>query len=165
MEIVSIDVDESINIDIPANQIAEILAQRKSEAYPSTRLLDNEILITADTIVVLDGKKLGKPQTRDEAVSMLNALSGKMHYVYTGVCLKTNQRLQAFTEQTSVHFKTLSQKEIDYYIDHFHPLDKAGAYGIQEWIGMIGIQRIEGCYYNVMGLPLARLYKEIIQIA
>lgn len=165
MEIVSIDVDESINIDIPANQIAEILAQRKSEAYPSTRLLDNEILITADTIVVLDGKKLGKPQTRDEAVSMLNALSGKMHHVYTGVCLKTNQRLQAFTEQTSVHFKTLSQKEIDYYIDHFHPLDKAGAYGIQEWIGMIGIQRIEGCYYNVMGLPLARLYKEIIQIA
>ena len=124
--------------------------------------LPDEVLVTADTVVVLGNQLLGKPHSREEASDMLHNLSGRAHQVYTGVCLRSAERSIAFTEGTDVHFRQLTDDEIDYYIDVYKPYDKAGAYGIQEWIGMIGIERIEGCYYNVMGLPLARLYRELV---
>ena len=158
VEIVSVDVDEHLDTPLPAHEVAEYLACRKSEAYPEELLTDDVVLVTADTVVVLDGQVLGKPASRDEAVTMLHNLAGRSHEVYTGVCLRTPQRRSAFTEQTVVHFAPLSEAEIDYYVDHYRPYDKAGAYGIQEWIGMVAVSRIEGCYYNVMGLPVARLY-------
>lgn len=164
IEIVSVDVDEHLDTPLPANQVAEHLACRKSTAYPIDRLTDDEVLVTADTVVVLEGRVLGKPASRDEAVSMLHSLSGRSHEVYTGVCLRTPRQCISFTEQTTVHFAPLTNSEIDYYVDHYRPYDKAGAYGIQEWIGMVGISGIEGCYYNVMGLPVARLYAALKEI-
>lgn len=158
IEIVSVDVDEHVDAPLPADQVAEHLACRKSEAFPSDRLAEGDVLVTADTVVVLGSKVLGKPASRTEAVAMLHDLSGRSHEVYTGVCLRTNRGWRSFTEQTTVHFSPLTDAEIDYYVDRYRPFDKAGAYGIQEWIGMVGISRIEGCYYNVVGLPVARLY-------
>lgn len=165
VDIVSVDIDEHVDIPLPADQVAEHLACRKSDAFPCDRLADDEVLVTADTVVVLDGTVLGKPASHEEASAMLHSLSGRSHEVYTGVCLRTRCLRRSFTERTTVHFSPLTDAEIDYYIDHYRPYDKAGAYGIQEWIGMVGISHIEGCYYNVMGLPVARLYaalKEII---
>lgn len=161
IEMVSVDVDEHIDTPLPAHEVAEHLARRKAVAYPADKLDDDEVLVTADTVVVLDGKVLGKPASRGEAVAMLRSLGGRSHEVYTGVCLRTPQRTQSFTEQTIVHLTTLDDSEINYYVDHYRPYDKAGAYGIQEWIGMVGVSHIEGCYYNVMGLPVARLYAEL----
>ena len=158
IDIVTIDVDEHLATPLPACEVAEHLACRKSEAFPTSHLADDEVLVTADTVVVLDGRVLGKPASRDEAVTMLHNLSGRSHEVYTGVCLRTAQHRRSFTEQTTVYFAPLTDSEIDYYIDNYRPYDKAGAYGIQEWIGMVGVSRIEGCYYNVMGLPVARLH-------
>jgi septum formation protein len=114
--------------------------------------------------VVLGNQVLGKPHSHEEAAKMLHSLSGRVHQVYTGVCLRSAERSVAFTERTDVHFRQMSDSEIEYYIDHYKPYDKAGAYGIQEWIGMVGIERIEGCYYNVMGLPVARLYRELMSL-
>ena len=112
--------------------------------------------------MVLDGRVLGKPASHEEASAMLHSLSGRSHEVYTGVGLTTRREsCHSFTEKTTVHFRPLEDKEIEYYIDHYRPYDKAGAYGIQEWIGMVGVSRIEGCYYNVMGLPVARLFEEL----
>lgn len=158
VKVVSIDVDERLEKPVPAHQVAETLARLKASAYD--QLKQGQMLVTADTVVVHDGKVMGKPHDKKEAKEMLNALSGDAHHVYTGVCLKTTGKTLSFTEDTTVHFKQLTQQEIDYYIDTYKPFDKAGSYGIQEWIGMIGIERIEGCYYNVMGLPTARLYSE-----
>ena len=164
IEIVSVDVDEHLDTPLPAPQVAEYLACRKSAAYPVGQLTDDTVLVTADTVVALDGQVLGKPASRDEAIAMLHNLSGRGHEVYTGVCLRTSQQCRSFTEQTTVHFVPLTDSEIDYYVDHYRPYDKAGAYGIQEWIGMVGISRIEGCFYNVMGLPVARLYAALKEI-
>ena len=164
IEIVSVDVDEHIDTPLPAPQVAEYLACRKSDAFPIAHLADDEVLVTADTVVVLDGHVLGKPADRAEAVAMLQSLSGCSPEVYTGVCLRSNREKRSFTEQTTVHFTTLTADEINYYIDHYRPFDKAGAYGIQEWIGMVGVCRIDGCYYNVMGLPVARLYASLKDI-
>jgi len=161
IEIVDVDVDEHIDTPLPAHEVAEYLSRRKATAYPVDKLVDDEVLVAADTVVVCDDKILGKPSSREEAFKMLYCLSGRSHEVYTGVCLRTRENEYSFTEQTTVHFTILSDKEIDYYIDHYRPYDKAGAYGIQEWIGMVGISHIEGCYYNVMGLPVARLYSEL----
>ena len=161
IEIVSIDVDEHVSPTLPAKEVAEHLARRKAAAYPVSSLAEDSVLVAADTTVVLDGRVLGKPANREEAVCMLHDLAGCAHTVYTGVCLRTLQQEISFTEGTTVHFATLSDEEIAYYVDHYRPYDKAGSYGIQEWIGMIGISGIEGCYYNVMGLPLARLYREL----
>lgn len=164
IEFIQLEVDEHTSANIPAADTAELLARRKAEACPTERIKPDSVLIAADTVVVLDGQVLGKPANRNQALDMLHALSGKVHSVYTGVCLRTPKRTLSFTERTDVHFKTLSEEEMAYYIDHYKPYDKAGAYGIQEWIGMIGISRIEGCYYNVMGLPVARLYEYLQRV-
>lgn len=160
LTIVDVDVDESVPSKQPADHVAEALARLKAEGYMAS-LADDEVLVTADTVVVLSDQVLGKPHSRDEAERMLHQLSGHVHQVYTGVCLRSARRCVSFTERTDVHFRHLTDTEIEYYIDVYKPFDKAGAYGIQEWIGMVGIERIEGCYYNVMGLPVARLYREL----
>ena len=163
VEFVSIDVDEHIGTPLLPSEVAEHLARRKADAYTGTLAVD-EVLVTADTVVVLGDKVLGKPADRNEAVAMLHELSEQCHTVYTGVCLRSNSRTISFTEATDVHFNTLTDEDIAYYVDTYHPFDKAGAYGIQEWIGMIGISRIDGCYYNVVGLPVARLYNKLREI-
>lgn len=160
---VNIDVDEAIDPSTPLDQIAERLACRKAEGHDRSQLQEGEVLVTADTIVVSGGRMMGKPHSREEAIAMLTTLSGHCHAVYTGVCLTTANVSKSFTEASQVYFRHLSQDDIEYYVDTYKPYDKAGAYGIQEWIGMVGIERIEGCYYNVMGLPTARLYSEIMQ--
>lgn len=157
---VDIDVEEHIATPLPASQVAESLALLKAGGY-KPQLAEGEVLVTADTVVVHQEQVLGKPHNREEAVAMLQSLSGCVHQVYTGVCLRSCSRKVSFTECTQVHFRHLSAREIDYYIDHYQPYDKAGSYGIQEWIGMVGIERIEGCFYNVMGLPVSRLYCEL----
>ena len=157
---VDIEVDEHVDGAIEASQVAEATARKKAAAY-SKPIGDDEVLIASDTVVVLDGKVLGKPHDREEAQHMLQGLAGRCHQVYSGVCLRSQSGTKSFSECTQVWFRKLTNQEIDYYIDRYKPYDKAGAYGIQEWIGMVGIERIEGCYYNVMGLPTARLYKEL----
>jgi septum formation protein len=158
---INIHVDETLDRPLPADQIAETLALRKSQGYDNSNLNDDEVLVTADTVVVHQQQVLGKPQDIDDARRMLRMLSGDKHQVFTGVCLKSSRHQRSFTEKTDVWFKQLTESEIDHYTTHYACLDKAGSYGIQDWIGMIGIERIDGCYYNVMGLPTARLYKEL----
>lgn len=160
IDFIDIDVDERLEHPVAAHEVAEQTALRKAAGYTG-RLDEGDVLVTADTVVVHRGQVLGKPHSRAEALEMLQALSGDVHQVYTGVCLRTARRSVSFTERTDVHFRTLSQAEMAYYVDNYRPYDKAGSYGIQEWIGMVGISRIEGCYYNVMGLPVARLYEEL----
>lgn len=145
-------------------EIPVFLAKMKAEAYDEL-LPENAILITADTIVWTDNSVLGKPEGKAEAVEMLERLSGRMHQVFTGVCLKYRNKVHSFYDTTNVYFKPLSSEEIDYYVENNMPYDKAGAYGIQEWIGFIGVERIEGSYFNVMGLPTHRLYTEILKVA
>ena len=157
--IVDVEVVEVVDPSLPVAEVAGALARTKADGYDSSLLKPDEILLTADTVVVVDERVMGKPHGRDQAVAMLHSLSGKTHTVYTGVCLRSPDRDVLFTERTDVHFKTLSDGEIIHYVDTFKPFDKAGAYGIQEWIGMIGIDRIEGDFYNVMGLPVAHTYQ------
>lgn len=157
---VDIDVDETLSEVVAPARVAETLARRKSLAY-TTAIADNEVLVTADTVVVHEGTVLGKPRSSEEAVAMLQMLSDCTHQVYTGVCLRGSESMVSFTECTDVSFHHLTLQEITYYVNTYRPFDKAGSYGIQEWIGMVGIDRIEGCFYNVMGLPVARLYKEL----
>ena len=161
VEFISLDVDEHVPAGTPAADTAELLARRKAEACPAAMIGDGTILVAADTVVVLGDKVLGKPADRSEALAMLHDLADKSHQVYTGVCLRTTQQTISFTEKTDVFFRPLSDEELSYYVDNYRPYDKAGAYGIQEWIGMVGISRIDGCYYNVMGLPVARVYEAI----
>ena len=153
-------IDESYPDSLEGSHIPLYIARKKAEAY-RTYLHKDELMITADTIVWLDRRVLGKPRDEAEAVQMLRDMSGRMHEVYTGVCLTTSARQRSFTVGTRVRFAQLSDEEIQYYISHFHPLDKAGAYGVQEWIGYVGVEYIEGSYYNVMGLPMQRLYQEL----
>ena len=134
----------------------------KSEAFPRP-LTGREILLTADTVVLLDGAVLGKPEGRSEALAMLGRLSDHRHTVITGVTLRTARQRHTFSVRSDVFFRTLTDEEITYYVDTFRPYDKAGAYGIQEWIGYAAIERIEGSFYNVMGLPVQRLYVELEQ--
>ena len=151
-------IDESYPETLPTMDIAEYIAQKKAKAYRET-MADDELIITADTIVVLDDKVLGKPKDAEEARCMLHALSGKTHQVVTGVVLTTKEQQKHFSVVSNVTFKTLSDNEIDYYVDTYKPMDKAGAYGIQEWIGYVGVTRLEGSYFNVMGLPVQRIYE------
>ena len=157
-EIKTLDNTEEIfPADMPAGEVAPYLARRKAEALQP--LADDELLITADTVVVVDGKIYGKPSDKEEARSMLQTLSGRMHEVITGVAITTAERSVVFSVSTEVWFTHISTEDIDYYIERYRPFDKAGSYGIQEWIGFVGIERIEGSFYNVMGLPVHRIYR------
>lgn len=160
----TINVEEVYPKEIPYNNIAEYLAQKKAEGFNISNIKEKEILLTADTIVFIDNKPIGKPKDREEAISFLKNLSEKEHKVITGCCLKTKYKTSTFSVCTNVFFKKLSLEEIEYYIDKYQPYDKAGAYGIQEWIGSIGIEKIDGCFYNVMGLPTTELFKQIKEI-
>ena len=153
-------IDESYPADLPTRQIAEYISQKKAAAYRETMTAD-ELVITADTIVVLGDEVMGKPHDEAVACRMLHELSGKTHQVITGVTLSTRERQQSFSVLTDVTFKTLSDDEINYYVTHYRPFDKAGSYGIQEWIGYIGVTALNGSYFNVMGLPVQRIYKAL----
>ena len=149
-------IDETYPANMPVEDIPVYLARIKAEGHP---LQENELLITADTVVVLDEMVLGKPEGEADAHRMLRSLSGRAHRVISGVCVTTQDRSEAFADTSVVRFAELTDDEIDYYIEHYRPLDKAGAYGIQEWIGNIGISGISGDFYNVMGLPTRKLYQ------
>ena len=148
---------------LEADKVAEYLSQLKSKAYPHA-LASNDILLTADTVVIADGEILGKPKDSADAKRMLKMLSGATHKVVTGVTLRTTERTISFSAESSVTFRSLEAEEIAYYIEKYRPLDKAGAYGIQEWIGYVGIEDIEGSFYNVMGLPVQRLYSALKEL-
>jgi septum formation protein len=154
------DVDETYPPELPPAEIPEFLAGLKSQAFPR-ELSNNELLLTADTIVACKGQVLGKPVDAGDAARMLQILSGSRHEVFTGICLRTRDREKRFTVCSAVTFRQLSPDEITYYVDTYKPFDKAGSYGVQEWIGYIGIAHIEGSYFNVMGLPTQRLYVEL----
>ena len=155
-------IDESYPADLPTKEIAAYISQKKAAVYQQTMAAD-ELVITADTIVVLDGVVMGKPCDEADACRMLRKLSGRVHHVTTGVCLTTLQQQRRFSVTTEVTFKTLSDEEINFYVNRYRPFDKAGAYGIQEWIGYIGCTGLNGSYYNVMGLPVQRIYQELQQ--
>lgn len=159
------DIDETYPASLPAMQVAEYIARKKAEPYFTEENIDKvgeeDIVMTADTTVILDGDVIGKPADEQEARAMLRRLSGRTHQVVTGVCLTSRTKQRHFSVVTDVTFATLTDSQIDYYVDNFHPLDKAGAYGVQEWIGYVGVTRLEGSYYNVMGLPVQRIYDEL----
>lgn len=158
-----IKIDEDYPKDLIAEEIPQYLAEKKANSY-NKPLLDKQILIACDTVVIVEDKILGKPKDFLMAQQMLSSLSNKWHKVVSGCCIKTKDKNLSFKEKTLVKFKRLSEEEINYYINKYSPFDKAGSYGIQEWIGEIGIERIEGDFYNVMGLPTQRLYDEMIKI-
>lgn len=153
-------VDESYPASMPVMEVAEAISRKKADAYKDF-VVGNRMVITADTVVICNGEVLGKPHDAAEAVAMLHRLSGKKHYVVTGVTIATAARRASFSAVTEVEFAQLDDDEINYYVETFSPLDKAGAYGIQEWIGCMGVRGISGSFYNVMGLPLQRLYTEL----
>lgn len=157
-----INADESFPIDLLAEEIPLYLAEKKADAYED-ELKDNEILITADTIVWCEGKVFNKPANFVEGKLMLETLSGKMHEVFTGVCLKSGNKQTTFYDVSKVYFKKLKPEEIEYYLINFSPYDKAGGYGVQDWLGYVGIDKIEGSFYNVMGLPVKELFEELVK--
>ncbi len=156
------DVDENFPANLKAQEIPLYLCEKKAKAFDE-ELTDNTIVITADTIVWIENQVLNKPENYDDAVRMLKLLSGKMHEVFTGVCLRSKIKTKIFYASTKVYFKELSDQEIEYYITNYSPYDKAGAYGAQEWIGYIAVEKIEGSYFNVMGLPVRELYEELLK--
>ncbi len=147
--------------EMPLKKVAGYLSRQKSMAFSDKELPDRYLLITADTVVIAENEILGKPADRDDALRMLNLLSGKTHVVVTGVTLRSKDRSTTFSASSSVTFATLDKEEMAYYVDQFRPFDKAGAYGIQEWIGYVGISGLRGSFYNVMGLPTQRLYNAL----
>ena len=153
-------IDETYPLTLPAAEIPLYIAKEKADAYRS-QLTDKDLLITADTVVILGEDVLGKPVDNQDAFRMLRLLSGKTHQVVTGVCIITNQRQSEFSVSTDVSFDELSDSEIEYYIKTYSPIDKAGAYGIQEWIGHVAVSSLNGSYFNVMGFPVQRIYKEL----
>lgn len=156
------DIDESYPASLPTKDIAEYISRKKATVYRQQMAFD-ELIITADTIVVLDSEVMGKPHDEADASRMLHELSGRTHQVITGVTLTTIDRQRSFSVETDVTFKSLTDEEINYYIQHYKPFDKAGAYGIQEWIGHIGVTALKGSYFNVMGLPVQRIYEALRQ--
>lgn len=156
-EIRSIEIDETIPKEVSPYNAPKFLAEKKADACKLSS--GGELIITADTVVISNGKVLGKPQNKNEAIPMLSELSGNSHNVVTGVCIQNSNEKFVFSETTRVTFFDLTQKDIAYYVDQFRPFDKAGSYGIQEWIGLIGVEKIEGCFFNVIGLPVPRLYQ------
>ncbi len=153
-------IDESYPHDMPVLEIAEFISRKKAQAY-QRQMGENEMIITADTVVILGNEVLGKPTDTADACRMLRQLSGNTHKVVTGVTIVMSGRMSSFSAVTDVEFAQLSDEDIDFYVDNYRPLDKAGAYGIQEWIGCMGVRHINGSFYNVMGLPLHRLYSEL----
>ena len=157
------DVDESYPDTLQGADIPLYIAKEKADANRNM-VQPGELMITADTIVWLDGRVLGKPKDREDALCMLRDMSGRTHEVFTGVCITTTEWQRSFAAQTEVRFAELSEEEMTYYVDKFQSMDKAGAYGVQEWIGFIGVENISGSYYNIMGLPVQRLYKELVKV-
>ncbi len=153
--------DEFFPPDLKAHEIALYVSEQKAMAFDFEELPPNALLITADTIVWLEGQIIGKPKDSVEAKEILTKLSGRNHTVCTGICFRTAKNTHSFHVNTEVYFRKLDEQEIDYYIEHYKPFDKAGAYGVQEWIGYIGVERIDGSYFNVMGLPTQRVYLEL----
>ena len=153
-------IDESYPSELKGEDIPKYISGQKAKAYKKS-MADDELIITADTIVYVDGEVLGKPTDKDDARRMFHLMSGRKHEVITGVSIVTKDKTVQFATTTKVTFAALTDEEIDYYIDNYHPYDKAGAYGIQEWIGYVGITGIEGSYFNVVGLPVQRLYTEL----
>ena len=161
-EVVSIDCDEVFPENLSVENIAGYLSELKADAYRN--LEKNEILLTSDTIVTFEGKVLGKPKNREEAVEMLSHLSGKTHQVYTGVSFKTSEKIITKTDVAEVEFTEISNDEMDFYIKKYQPFDKAGSYGIQEWLGMAKISRINGSFYTIMGLPTHLVYETLKEL-
>ncbi len=154
-------IGESYPGNLPAEKVPEYISKEKAAAY---NIKDDELLLTADTVVILHGEIMGKPGDSSDAKEMLRKLSGHTHYVVTGVCLTSREKQVSFSDTTAVTFRNLTEEEIDYYIEHYKPFDKAGAYGVQEWIGYIGVTHIDGSFYNVMGLPVERVYEALKQM-
>lgn len=161
-EVVLKDVDESYPPGLTPREVAVYIARKKAEAFDES--ITDEVVLTADTIVCIDGQILGKPETADHAIEMLQTLSGKVHQVITGVCLLHKHKYNSFFDVSEVFFRKLSDHEIRSYVAEYSPLDKAGSYGIQERIGLIGIERIEGSYTNVVGLPTEKLYAQLVNL-
>ena len=152
------ETDESFPPEMPLEEVPKYLSLQKSLAFNEDELPADYLLITSDTVVICEGEILGKPKDKADAVRMLRLLSGKTHHVVTGVTVRSAEKTESFAVRSNVTFATLDDEEIDYYIEHCKPYDKAGAYGIQEWIGYVGISGLEGSFYNVMGLPTRKLY-------
>lgn len=153
------DVDESFSKNISVYEVAPFLSLKKAKAFNETELPENYMVITADTVVIVNNTILGKPKDKDEASKMLKMLSGKKHSVVTGVTIHTKEKTRTFSATSKVSFDMIDEDEIEYYVNNFKPFDKAGSYGIQEWIGYIGVNSVEGSYFNVMGLPTQKLYQ------
>lgn len=154
------DVEENFPREMPVDQVAKYLAMKKAEFFRTS--IQNQVVITADTVVIINNYILNKPQDRLEAIGMLNVLSGKTHLVMTGVCILSAEKEESFDDTTEVTFKNLTQQEIEFYVDQYKPFDKAGAYGAQDWIGMVAIEKITGSYFNVMGLPIHKVYQHLV---
>jgi septum formation protein len=160
-EVIVRDVEEIWPPDLYREEIPRYLCKLKAAAFDMAEFTDNTIIITADTMVLLNDQVVGKPVDRDDAIDILKRLSGNKHEVITGVCLKGKNKESVFHVESDVYFRCFSDAEIEWYVDHYQPYDKAGAYGIQEWIGYVGIEKINGSFFNVMGLPTQRLYVEL----
>lgn len=158
--VVDKDLDETFPDSMPVTDVANYLAQKKASHYME-QIKDNQLFITADTVVISENTILNKPVHRNEAIGMLQSLSGRTHQVETGVCISTIKKQIVFKSTSDVTFCQLSQNEIEFYVDNYRPFDKAGSYGIQEWIGFVGVEKIQGSYFNVMGLPVQKLYQEL----
>ena len=158
-EILTKETPENYPTDLPLDEVPKYLSLQKSLAFNDEELPVDYLLITSDTVVICEGEILGKPKDREDAIRMLKLLSGKTHHVVTGVTVRSAEKTESFAVRSNVTFAQLDPEEIDYYIEHCKPFDKAGAYGIQEWIGYVGISGLEGSFYNVMGLPTRRLYQ------
>lgn len=156
------EIDENFPAEMSAFEVPEFLSIQKAIPFKND-FNKNDLLITSDTIVLIENKILGKPFDYKHAFEMLQLLSGRKHMVITGVCITTTDKQVTFSDRTDVFFKSLSPDEIDYYLTHYQPYDKAGSYGVQEWIGYVAIEKIEGSYFNVMGLPIQRLYEELLK--
>ena len=153
--------DENFPTDMPVESVPSYLAEKKAQTFKAK--LKDEIVLTADTVVILGHTILNKPQDREEAVQMLTSLSGRTHIVITAVCLLSKEKQELFEDHTEVTFVKLSNEEIRFYVDQYKPFDKAGAYGAQDWLGMVGIEKINGSYFNVMGLPMHKVYRRLIE--
>ena len=154
------EVDEDFSDNMDKSQVAKYLAEKKALSYQQ-ELEENDLIITADTVVIINGEILNKPKDKEEAFQMLQKLSGKAHRVITGVCMMDKQKMVAFDDMTEVHFKDMDKTELISYIENYQPFDKAGAYGVQEWIGYVAVYKMVGSFYNVMGLPVHRIYEEL----